>query len=160
MTTLRKAAENAWIARKLVWSPEAKPNDYCSYNHTFADTPIGRYQIEWKGWKDSPSFSIDLGNESVQCWASDIAGARLIAQAHFGAAILSAINPSFLSELDTARKEVERLRGLVGDVHRVLCGTRDAPSHTVGADIEWCIDHCRTARILSPDTTEGGPDRD
>lgn len=77
--------------KALEWSPESKPNGYCSYNHTYADTPFGRYQIEWKGWKDRPSFSLDLGNESVSCWADTIDDARRIAQADYAARIRSAL---------------------------------------------------------------------
>jgi hypothetical protein len=45
--------------------------------------------------------------------------------------------------LTAAEAKVARMGEALKDVHRVLCDTRIAPSHLVGADIEWCIDHCR-----------------
>lgn len=57
------------------------------------------------------------------------------------------VHPDFLNELDIALTAAEAKAARMGealkDVHRVLCDTRIAPSHLVGADIEWCIDHCR-----------------
>ena len=78
--------------KPLVWSDESAPNDYCSYDHSFADTPFGRYQIEWKGWKDYPNFTIDfVGNLLDQYPGNTLEDARAAAQAHFDAAVLSAI---------------------------------------------------------------------
>ena len=78
--------------KPLVWSDESAPNDYCSYNHSFADTPFGRYQIEWKGWKDYPNFTIDFGGNLLDQYPGNtLEEARAAAQAHFDAAVLSAL---------------------------------------------------------------------
>ncbi|WP_192248484.1 hypothetical protein [Mesorhizobium caraganae] len=43
--------------RQLQWSDPAPPTEgICSYDHCFAKTPFGKYQIEWKSWKDYPGY--------------------------------------------------------------------------------------------------------
>lgn len=145
MTT--NAAESATagvpVVRGLVWE------------NGKAVSPIGRYSIQ----RTPDGYAAVWEHEELAHFGFNtddpFQEAKKTVEADYEQRILSALNPDFLSELDTARAEIERLRGLVGDVHRVLCGTRDAPSHTVGADIEWCIDHCRIARAtLSPAVKE------
>lgn len=100
--------EGVVAVNALVWSDEAKPNDYCSYNHTFADTLFGRYQIEWKGWKDYPNFSLDFAGNVVDGYAGNTLDAvRAFAQSHFDAAIRSAIlhSPTERPVIETANTE-------------------------------------------------------
>lgn len=52
-------------AGALTWSRLFDPNEECRYDHCYADTPFGRYQIEWKGWKDSPGFTLVFGGEFI-----------------------------------------------------------------------------------------------
>jgi len=40
----------------LIWSEERMPCPRCRYNHVVAETPFGPLYIEWKGWKDYPSY--------------------------------------------------------------------------------------------------------
>lgn len=44
----------------LKWSEESPPNDIISYNHIKCETPIGELVIDWKGWKDDPSYDAYL----------------------------------------------------------------------------------------------------
>jgi hypothetical protein len=37
---------------KLDWSAPAPPNSECSYDHTVAVTPFGRFLLTWKSWKE------------------------------------------------------------------------------------------------------------
>ena len=85
--------ESAWIGDaesiiaaklepKLEWSEPASPNEYCSYDHTIAETPFGRFLLTGKGWKESPDYGFDetpwnaieyrgWGSvEEAQAWAS------------------------------------------------------------------------------------------
>ena len=43
------------------WTEPADPkNGVSNYTHVMCDTPIGRFLIEWKGWKERDSYSITL----------------------------------------------------------------------------------------------------
>lgn len=42
----------------LVWTEEKKANEECSYNHTIAVTPFGRFLLSWKGWREVPYHGI------------------------------------------------------------------------------------------------------
>lgn len=54
--------------RKLNWTPEAPPTDGVSYyNHTMCETPVGMLNIEWKSWKDSPSYDVELDGKWIGC---------------------------------------------------------------------------------------------
>ena len=48
--------------KSLVWSINYGPNEYHRYDHCIAKTSIGDYIIEWKGWKEHPSYSIEGPN--------------------------------------------------------------------------------------------------
>ena len=43
----------------LEWTEQIAPNEECSYNHTKAETPFGRFLLTWKGWKDYPDYGFD-----------------------------------------------------------------------------------------------------
>jgi hypothetical protein len=47
------------------WTKEIPPNKEVPYNHVKLNTPIGEYVVDWKGWKHSPSYDINLGQEYV-----------------------------------------------------------------------------------------------
>lgn len=36
----------------LQWSEPSPPTKECSYHHSTAETPFGRFLLTWKGWKD------------------------------------------------------------------------------------------------------------
>ena len=42
------------------WTEPQAPNDKCSYNHVTCQTPLGEMLIDWKGWKDYPSYGVQL----------------------------------------------------------------------------------------------------
>ena len=55
------------------WSDPRSPTEGgCRYNHVTADTPLGTITIEWKGWKDRPSFTCELP------WGELVTGDRLV----------------------------------------------------------------------------------
>jgi hypothetical protein len=46
---------------KLKWSePKPPTNNVSSYDHTICETPLGNIFIEWKSWKESPSYDVML----------------------------------------------------------------------------------------------------
>lgn len=50
----------------MKWTEPKKSTDGVSfYDHTIAETPIGRMIIEWKSWKESPSYDVMLDNEWI-----------------------------------------------------------------------------------------------
>lgn len=49
----------------MKWSKEKKPNSECPYNHVDTITPIGKLLIDWKGWKELPSYDISLDGDYV-----------------------------------------------------------------------------------------------
>lgn len=55
----------------LAWSTSRNPNNECRYNHAVAETPLGELRIEWKGWKDYPSF------DATMPWGEYITGTDL-----------------------------------------------------------------------------------
>ena len=38
----------------LVWSENFPPNQNCSYDHCYSETPFGRFLMTWKSWKSAP----------------------------------------------------------------------------------------------------------
>lgn len=50
----------------MKWTEPKKPTEGVSfYDHVTAETPIGRMIIEWKSWKDRPSYDVQLNNEWI-----------------------------------------------------------------------------------------------
>ena len=46
--------------RILNWSEPKPPNEDCAYDHVEASTPMGIFRITWKGWKDHPSYVVEV----------------------------------------------------------------------------------------------------
>lgn len=61
----------------MKWSKEFKPNNKIRYNHVKCETPIGEFVITWKGWKDSPSYDVELNDEWIGS-ESDLQNAKKI----------------------------------------------------------------------------------
>ena len=40
--------------------PKPPTRDVSFYDHTICETPLGKIIIEWKSWKESPSYDIML----------------------------------------------------------------------------------------------------
>jgi len=151
MTTTREAAEKAGIVRPLV------------FRNDMALTPFGVYQIE--DTKGGFVWSLEgiRGNHFFPC--RERGQAEAAAQADFEKKVRKGINPDFLSELDTARKEVERLREALKPFAALGQYMIDEGFNTKPDEATmWGFDRhdltygdFRTAaRTLSPDTTEGG----
>jgi len=106
MTTLRDAAENAtaWVpvvpvVRGLVW--EVGPYTLNAQG----------YRIEYgEGGRLYVRSSEASGMFGTIEFADSVDAAKAAAQADYEQRILSTLNPDFLSALDTARAEIERLR--------------------------------------------------
>ena len=46
------------------WTEKKPPTAGISrYDHTTCESPLGQFMIEWKSWKDEPSYDIKLGDE-------------------------------------------------------------------------------------------------
>lgn len=63
----------------LAWSDWMPPDESCSYNHVIAETPLGRILIDWKGWKDMPTFTAQLP-WGVFIYAGDLEEAKRLVQ--------------------------------------------------------------------------------
>lgn len=52
---------------KLEWSEQRSPNAKgIRYNHVIAESPLGLFSVEWKGWKDHPNYQLYLNGEWLQ----------------------------------------------------------------------------------------------
>jgi hypothetical protein len=113
MSPLREAAEKAGIVKPLRWVQCATdevgtlrlPYSKHAVALHFSETEFGTYGIV----KSMGRYEAWLRTKPVSGSYVSSAEAMNAAQADYEARILSALNPDFLSELDTARKEVERL---------------------------------------------------
>lgn len=45
------------------WSKVQEPNLQILYNHITLDTPLGLFVIDWKGWKEQPTYDLSLNYE-------------------------------------------------------------------------------------------------
>lgn len=85
---------SAVMVKQLEWSEPSPPKEGVSYyDHCDAETPFGFYRIEWKGWKDYPSFGVDspsgyIGTEGT------LSGAKMLAQADFTAKVSASLSQS------------------------------------------------------------------
>ena len=43
----------------IEWTPELPANKEIPYNHVLAETPFGKFEITWKGWKENDSPTVD-----------------------------------------------------------------------------------------------------
>jgi len=50
------------------WTEPTPPTaNISSYDHVICETPLGQAKIEWKSWKDSPSYDIELDGKWIGC---------------------------------------------------------------------------------------------
>jgi len=48
------------------WTEPKPPTiDVSFYDHVKSETPLGELMIEWKSWKDSPSYDIMLNGDWI-----------------------------------------------------------------------------------------------
>lgn len=45
--------------------PRPPAREFSYYDHVICETPLGRALIEWKGWKESDTYSITIGGEYI-----------------------------------------------------------------------------------------------
>ena len=50
----------------MKWTDINEPTEGISYyNHVLCDSPLGLIKIEWKGWKDRPSYDVEINGEWI-----------------------------------------------------------------------------------------------
>ena len=47
------------MIKPIEWTDVLEPNESVRYHHVYGYTPIGRFLITWKGWKDEDYPVID-----------------------------------------------------------------------------------------------------
>lgn len=57
--------------------PPTKGESY--YDHCTSDTPLGVFKIEWKSWKDSPSYDVMLNDDWI-CTEYSLEDAKKLAR--------------------------------------------------------------------------------
>lgn len=66
----------------MKWSEECKPDAIVShYNHIITETPIGKMMIEWKGWKENPSYDVMLNDAWIGV-EYDLESAKRLGEEH------------------------------------------------------------------------------
>lgn len=78
-------------ARELAWTPEQPPGPGCPYNHTTAPTPMGAISIEWKGWKESDSFTVFFPWGDKVLEGDTLGSAKAVAQTEWETLIASCL---------------------------------------------------------------------
>lgn len=63
----------------LNWSEEHEANESIRYNHILADSPIGQFSIEWKGWKEHDAMCVYLDGDYIDS-VNTLEDAKLIAE--------------------------------------------------------------------------------
>lgn len=64
-----------------MWSKPKKASEEIPYDHVVWITPISKYIITWKSWKENPSYDVELD----EIWlgsAYDLDEAKKIAENH------------------------------------------------------------------------------
>lgn len=56
--------------KPLEWSEERQPDEDIRYNHVIADSVLGRFSVEWKGWKEYDSRDLYLAGEHIDSFHS------------------------------------------------------------------------------------------
>lgn len=56
--------------KPLEWTEERQPDEDIRYNHVIADSVLGRFSVEWKGWKDYDSRDLYLAGEYIDSFHS------------------------------------------------------------------------------------------
>ena len=60
------SVSNQCAEESMKWTEPTEGTEGVSYyDHVIAETPIGRMIIEWKSWKDQPSYDVMINNDWV-----------------------------------------------------------------------------------------------
>lgn len=62
----------------LQWSEVTEPNEQIRYTHLLAESPLGRFSIEWKSWKPHDSYCVYLDGDYLDT-SMDLDDAKAIA---------------------------------------------------------------------------------
>ena len=89
----------------LEWSAESGPTDKIRYNHITAETALGQFSVEWKGWKEEDWPCVYLAGDYIGV-ASDLGGAKMLAEQHIRELVanLLAASPTPPAEQQAAPK--------------------------------------------------------
>ena len=78
--------------KNIVWGEAKSPNNKCSYDHCVGKSPLGKWLITWKSWKEQKSFDIDESPFGyVGGYGDTLEEAQQIAQKEFEQKILNCI---------------------------------------------------------------------
>lgn len=47
------------LVGEIQWNPVTPSNKEVPYDHVIGTTPLGRFLITWKGWKEDPGFVVE-----------------------------------------------------------------------------------------------------
>lgn len=50
------------VDNRSIWTEILEPSIDVPYNHVKADSPVGEFIITWKGWKEDPSYDVELND--------------------------------------------------------------------------------------------------
>ncbi|MBO1013458.1 hypothetical protein IPU70_07860 [Achromobacter sp. SD115] len=77
MQATEEVAQHVPVAT-LQWSEAAEPNEQVRYTHVLAESPLGRFSIEWKSWKPHDSYCVHLDGDYLDT-AMNLDDAKAIA---------------------------------------------------------------------------------
>lgn len=69
---------------RLKWTDPRPPGPACRYEHVDAESPLGLFRIEWKGWNDDARPCVYLNDIFIGV-ATTLDAAKAIAQEHVNA---------------------------------------------------------------------------
>ncbi len=81
----------------LVWDTPASPDgDKSFYDHVMAETPFGRILIEWKSWKDYPTYTIQMPwfPPDGLLFGNSLEDAKIVAQNSFNNKLNQCVAPT------------------------------------------------------------------
>ncbi|MBD3844233.1 hypothetical protein IED13_00885 [Bosea sp. SSUT16] len=95
---IARAAITAYQAEawqpELVWTEPAPPNGKsCFYDHVLAETPFGKFSIEWKSWKAHDTYAVMFCDGFVGA-KTTLDGAKLLAADWFAKRVRACIPPA------------------------------------------------------------------
>lgn len=83
--------------KTLEWSEEREPCDACGYHHIVAESALGQFSIEWKGWKEHDSRTVYIAGEYIDS-AESLECAKLVAAQHIYKIVLALIDADTLEQ--------------------------------------------------------------
>lgn len=69
--------------KQLEWSEVSEPNENIRYTHITANSPLGKWSIEWKSWKKYDDKTIFLDGNFISNGGDSLESATATAQADF-----------------------------------------------------------------------------